>query len=136
MAARKRLVTGGVDTHKHTHHAAAQDATGRLLGDAQSPTTAAGYAALLDWLRGFGRVQAVGVEGTGSYGAGLARYLTEQQITVMEVDRPGPTASYATGGASPTRSTRSRLLGRCWPAPPPASRRRAPARSRRSAPCG
>jgi transposase len=101
MAAKKRSVTGGVDTHKHTHHAAALDATGRLLGHAQFPTTAAGYAALHEWLRGFGRVQAVGVEGTGSYGAGLARYLTEQQITAMEVDRPDRKLRHRQGKSDP-----------------------------------
>jgi hypothetical protein len=82
MAASKRSVTGGVDTHKATHHAAALDQTGRLLGDAEFPATTAGYAALLAWLRGFGRVDKVGVEGTGSYGAGLARYLTAHKAVL------------------------------------------------------
>jgi transposase len=88
MAAKKRHVIGGVDTHARTHHAAALDPTGRLLGDAQFPATATGYVALLTWLRRFGTVIKVGVEGTGSYGAGLARHLTEQKVSVVEVDRP------------------------------------------------
>jgi transposase len=81
-------VTGGVDTHKDTHTAAAVDAAGRMLGNAQFPATAAGYAALLAWLTGFGRLVLVGVEGTGAYGAGLARFLREHGIRLVEVDRP------------------------------------------------
>lgn len=82
------LVTGGVDTHKDTHTAAAIDAAGRMLGSAQFPATAAGYAALLNWLGGLGQLALVGVEGTGVYGAGLARYLHSQLVPVVEVDRP------------------------------------------------
>jgi hypothetical protein len=86
--ARKRLdVTGGVDTHKDTHTAAALDSAGRVLGTEQFDTTMAGFTALLAWLRGFGRVQAVGVEGTGAYGAGLTRFLAKA-VRVIEVDRP------------------------------------------------
>jgi len=81
-------VTGGVDTHKDTHVAAAKDGLGRVLGTQAFPTTAAGYVALLEWLQGWGLVVAVGVEGTGSYGAGLARYLTRQNVRVVEVNRP------------------------------------------------
>jgi transposase len=72
MTSKKRQVIGGVDTHRDTHHAAAIDQTGGLLGDAEFPAAAIGYAALLAWLRGYGSVVNVGVEGTGSYGAGLA----------------------------------------------------------------
>jgi transposase len=81
-------VTGGVDTHKDTHTAAAVDAAGRVLGNAQFPATPAGYAALLAWLCGFGRLVLVGVEGTGAYGAGLARFLREHGVALVEVDRP------------------------------------------------
>jgi transposase len=88
MAAKKKPVTGGVDTHKDFHHAAAVDQAGRLLGDQQFAADAAGYRLLLAWLGTFGPVVKVGVEGTGSYGAGLARYLAEQHIEVVEVDRP------------------------------------------------
>jgi transposase len=88
MAASRRPVTGGVDTHKDTHHAAVADQTGRVLADKQFPATAPGYRALLAWMRRFGRLIKVGVEGTGSYGAGLTRFLTSQGIEVVEVDRP------------------------------------------------
>jgi transposase len=101
MAASKRSVTGGVDTHKSTHHAAVLDAAGRLLGDAEFPATAAGYAELLTWLRGFGRLVKVGVEGTGSYGAGLARYLAAKKVRVVEVDRPDRKARRSKGKSDP-----------------------------------
>jgi transposase len=81
-------VTGGVDTHKDTHVAAAKDALGRVLGTQAFPATTAGFTALMGWLSGWGTVSAVGVEGTGSYGAGLARYLTAQGVPVVEVNRP------------------------------------------------
>jgi transposase len=82
------LVTGGVDTHKDTHTAAAVDAAGRMLGSAQFPATPAGYAALLGWLGSHGQLVLVGVEGTGVYGAGLARFLHTHGVPVVEVDRP------------------------------------------------
>ena len=70
-----RPITGGVDTHLDVHVAAAVDANGGVLGVESFPTTTAGFAELHDWLAGFGAVDRVGVEGTGAYGAGLARYL-------------------------------------------------------------
>ncbi len=83
-----RCVTGGVDTHKDTHVAAALDQLGRVLGTEAFPTTPAGYRALLRWLHSFGSVGPVGVEGTGAWGAGLARFLTAQGVEVIEVTRP------------------------------------------------
>ena len=83
-----RPVTGGVDTHLDQHVAAALDATGALLGVESFPATAAGYRDLHGWLAGFGEVVAVGVEGTGAYGVGLARFLHGEAVTVIEVDRP------------------------------------------------
>jgi len=82
------VVIGGVDTHKDLHVAAVVDADDRVLGTASFPTTRAGYRTLLAWMRGFGHLERVGVEGTGSYGAGLHRYLTGQGIEVWEVARP------------------------------------------------
>ena len=81
-------VAGGVDTHLDTHTAAVIDQVGRVLGTQQFPATAAGYTALLNWMRGFGGLGRVGVEGTGAYGAGLARRLRDEQVEVIEVDRP------------------------------------------------
>jgi transposase len=101
MAARRKPVTGGVDTHGKTHHAAVLDQTGRLLGDAGFAATPAGYQALLAWLCSFGRPVKVGVEGTGSYGAGLARYLSSRQVQVVEVDRPDRKTRRARGKSDP-----------------------------------
>jgi transposase len=81
-------VAGGVDTHSDTHTAAVIDLIGRVLGTAVFPADAAGYAALLAWMQGFGRLVRIGVEGTGVYGAGLARVLHDNGLDVVEVDRP------------------------------------------------
>lgn len=83
-----RRITGGVDTHLDVHVAAALDERGTLLGVEGFATTAAGYRALLHFLEGFGTIELVGVEGTGSYGAGLTRHLLHQEVAVVEVDRP------------------------------------------------
>ena len=81
-------ITGGVDTHRDVHVAAALDERGGLLDTQEFPTTAAGYHQLLVWLGSFGPVARVGVEGTGTYGAGLARHLLDHHVEVIEVDRP------------------------------------------------
>ena len=81
-------VFGGVDTHRDCHVAAVVDTAGRVLGTAPFPADAAGFEELGGWLRSQGRVVRVGVEGTGSYGAGLTRYLTGIGIEVVEVNRP------------------------------------------------
>jgi transposase len=82
-------ITGGVDTHLEFHVAAARDGLGRVLGTQKFPATQTGYADLLAWLTGFGpQVAVVGVEGTGSYGAGLTTYLTHHDVRVVEVNRP------------------------------------------------
>jgi len=81
-------ITGGVDTHLDVHVAAALDDRGSLLGVANFATTPSGYRELFSWLQGFGEVELVGIEGTGSYGAGLTRHLHDNGIAVVEVDRP------------------------------------------------
>jgi transposase len=78
----------GVDTHLDFHVAVALDHLGRRLGEASVPTTPKGYQKLLRWAEGFGPVRCAGVEGTSSYGAGLARYLRARGIEVLEVERP------------------------------------------------
>lgn len=82
------VVTGGVDTHKDTHTASVLDHLGRFMGTRTFPATLTGYAALRDWMTGFGTISAVGVEGTRSYGTGLTLYLATQAITVIEVNQP------------------------------------------------
>ena len=88
MVDTSRPVTGGVDTHLDVNVAAALDGIGGLLGVEQFPTSPAGNKALLVWLKTFGTIARVGVEGTGSYGAPLARYLRRAGVEVVEVDRP------------------------------------------------
>ncbi|MBX3210175.1 MAG: IS110 family transposase [Labilithrix sp.] len=94
-------VTGGVDTHKDTHTAAVLDATGRALGSATFPASAAGYAQLLEWLRSFGELDRVGIEGTGSYGSGLTQYLREARVNLVEVNRPNRQARRRHGKSDP-----------------------------------
>ena len=81
-------IVGGVDTHLEMHVAGALDDRGGLLGTASFATTPEGYRELVEWLGSFGEVALVGVEGTGSYGTGLTRYLQAAGIAVVEVDRP------------------------------------------------
>lgn len=83
-----RRVVVGVDTHTAVHCAAVIAQTGRLLDTQEFAASAAGYCRLLRWAGTFDQVEAVGVEGTGAYGAGLARHLTEHGVTVLEVPRP------------------------------------------------
>src|SRR5712691_3071915 len=95
------LVTGGAGTHLDLNVAAALDPVGGLLAVAEFPATSAGHRDLLGWLSGFGPVARVGVEGTGSYGAGLARFLRAAGVQIVEVDRPQP------AGPPPGRQVRS-----------------------------
>jgi len=83
-----RNVVGGVDTHADTHVAAAVDANGGVLGIESFPADESGFEALLGWLTSHGEIQVVGVEGTGSWGVGLSRFLHDHGVTVIEVDRP------------------------------------------------
>ena len=94
-------VTVGVDTHKDTHVAAARDQLGRRLATTQVQATSAGYATLLGWARSLGQVQAWGVEGTGSYGAGLARFLASHGQRVLEVNRPDRATRRRRGKSDP-----------------------------------
>ena len=81
-------VTGGVDTHSEVHVAAAVNNIGKVLGTASFPVTTAGYQELLLWVRSFGLLIRVGIEGTGAYGAGLFRHLHDEGVVVVEVNRP------------------------------------------------
>lgn len=96
-----RAVTGGVDTHGDVHMAAALNELGGVLGTRSFPATAAGYGELSRWLASFGAVARVGVEGTGAYGAGLARHLDACGIEVVEVDRPNRQARRRHGKSDP-----------------------------------
>jgi transposase len=84
-----RRVTGGVDTHDDVHVAAVCDTeTGRVIDTSPFPTTDAGYAELLSWMTAHGTIDHIGVESTGSWGAGLTRHLSAAGVEVIEVDRP------------------------------------------------
>ena len=110
-----RAVIGGVDTHLDVHVAAALDPIGGVLGVESFPTTARGYRRLLEWLQSFGAVERVGVEGTGAYGAGLARFLARAGIEVVEVDRPNRQARRQKGKSDPedaVEAARGVLSGR------------------------
>ncbi|UIJ59789.1 MULTISPECIES: IS110 family RNA-guided transposase [Amycolatopsis] len=97
----KRRIAGGVDTHGDTHHAAVVLLNGARVADAEFPATQRGYDQLLSWLRSHGRLHAVGVEGTSSYGAGLARHLASTDVTVVEVNRPDRRQRRAKGKSDP-----------------------------------
>jgi transposase len=81
-------VTVGIDTHGEVHVAALLDERGRLLGTESFTSTASGHRRLERWAQGFGTIDAVGIEGTGAWGAGIARHLAGAGHRVVEVDRP------------------------------------------------
>src|SRR2546430_8506343 len=109
-----RPITGGVDTHAGTHVAAALDSVGGLPGVREFPATPAGYAGLPGWLGGFGTVALAGIEGTGSYGAGLARHVAAAGIRVGRGSPPGP-AGPAPAGPARSAGRRQRRAGGAVP---------------------
>jgi transposase len=94
-------VTVGVDTHKDTHAAVALDPVGRVVGNIEIQTGLKGYRRLLDWSKALAEDLQFGIEGTGSFGAGLSRFLAEQGQKVVEVDRPNRKARRAKGKSDP-----------------------------------
>src|SRR5258708_877981 len=116
-----RAITGGVDPHADVHVAAALDPIGGLLGVREFPATPAGYARLLGWLGGFGTVCLVGIEGTGSYGAGLSRHVSAAGVRVVEVDRSDRQDRRRQGKSDPldaVSAARAAQSGRAARAPP------------------
>ena len=108
-------ITGGVDTHLDIHVAAALNAIGGLLGVESFPADGPGYRRLLSWLESFGTVVLIGVEGTGSYGAGLTRHLHDKGVSVVEVDRPNRQERRRAGKSDPidaVEAARAALSGR------------------------
>lgn len=97
MANATAVVVGGVDTHKHVHHAAALSTRGELLGTSEFSTSLKGHEQLLGWLQDFGDVQAIGIEGTGFFGASLTRFLQGEGVAVLDVNRPNRAARRADG---------------------------------------
>ena len=95
-------VVVGVDTHQDEHVAVAIDQQGVRLAERHTPASSYGYGELERWSHTLGEVRAFGVEGTGSYGAGLARFLTGRGFTVIEVNRPDRSTRYRKGKSDPT----------------------------------
>jgi transposase len=92
----------GVDTHLDKHVAVLISDTGKYLATLSIDTTITGYQSLLTWSKSFGHVHRAGVEGTGTYGAGLTRFLSEQDITVFEINRPDRSMRRSRGKSDPT----------------------------------
>jgi transposase len=92
-----QVITGGVDTHQVSHHAAVVDEQLRAVADREFPATQSGYQQLLDWMATFGLLSGVGVESTGSYGAGLARHLLAAGVEVHEIQRPENNTRHTVG---------------------------------------
>ncbi|MEU4995971.1 transposase [Streptomyces sp. NPDC021622] len=91
----------GVDTHGEVHVAVLVCPLGQVLGAKSFPATAVGYRRLLAWARKRGTVRRAGVEGTGTFGAGLSRYLLAEQVVVFEVNRPDRSARRLLGKPDP-----------------------------------
>jgi transposase len=92
----------GVDTHLDIHVGALINVTGQLLGTLAVETKISGYLKLLAWAKSFGSLQRAGVEGTGTYGAGLAQVLRDHGIAVFEVNRPDRSKRRLEGKSDPT----------------------------------
>ena len=107
-----RKVIVGVDTHKHVHVAVAIDSWGIRLRDQAFVADSGGYQALITWAETHGRIEAFGIEGTGSYGSSLARAVRRAGHRVVEVNRGGARAAPP---ASPTPSMPRSPRGPCWP---------------------
>ena len=111
-----RLIVGGVDTHRDVNVAAVVDMNGGLLGVESFATTADGHRQLSSWMAEFGTIERVGIEGTGAYGAGLARHFARASVRVIEVDRPNQQKRRRHGKSDrldAVEAARGALSGRC-----------------------
>jgi len=127
MSKEPLCVFGGVDTHKDVHVAAVVDERGKILDTAPFEANTKGYAALTRWLEGFGTLVKVGVEGTGSYGAGLTRHLQAHDVEVVEVNRPNRQMRRQRGKSDPVdaeSAARAALNGEATVVPGPRGHRR------------
>ena len=101
MANEATKIIAGIDTHADRHHVAVINEHGRPLADREFLAVGYGYRKIVDFITSYGTVTAVGVEGTGSYGAELARTLRAAGLTVLEVNRPNRAARRLRGGSDP-----------------------------------
>ena len=109
-----REVILGVDTHLDAHVGVVIDGVGKVLGTLVAAVGLHGYQQLLQWSRSFGACARAGVEGTGTYGAGLARVLRDAGIEVLEVNRADRSKRRLRGKSDPTdaeNAARAVLLG-------------------------
>ena len=117
IAQRTERVVVGVDTHADLHVAAALDPLGRMLGRLEVGTSTRGYTQLLKWAHTFSPTTTFGVEGTGAYGAGLARFLVDAGCEVIEINRPGSSRPSRTRQVrSDRRRSRSAIGAGRWSA--------------------
>ncbi|UKA56883.1 IS110 family transposase [Arthrobacter sp. FW306-2-2C-D06B] len=115
MAKQHPKVIAGIDTHADTHHVAVISETGQHLADREFLAVGSGYRKIVEFIIGFGPVVAVGVEGTGSYGAELSRVLSREGIQVLEVMRPNRQGRRLKGKSDPLdayQAAESALAGR------------------------
>ena len=108
-------ITGGVDTHRDTHMAAALDERGVKLGVREFLSTTAGHRDMLDWFESFGPVERIGVESTGTYGAGLTRFLHRNDVMVIEVACGDRQARRSHGKSDPVDAIAAARSTRCVP---------------------
>ncbi|MFI6352201.1 transposase [Streptomyces sp. NPDC050743] len=107
-----REVVLGVDTHRDAHVAAVLSLVGEVIGTEEFPASAAGYRDLLGWARASGTVRRAGVEGTGSFGAALSRYLLAQGVDVFRCESVRPGGPPSARQVGPRSMPRTRP-GRC-----------------------
>lgn len=110
----------GVDTHLDIHMGVLISNTGKLLGELTAETNTAGYHKLLTWAQSFGMLKQAGVEGTGTYGAGLAQVLRDHGVAVYEVNRPDRSRRRLQGKSDPIdaeNAARAVLAGRATAIP-------------------
>ncbi|MCP9001569.1 transposase, partial [Pseudarthrobacter sp. RMG13] len=115
MANEHLKVIAGIDTHADTHHVAVITETGVHIADKEFLAVSSGYQKIITFITGFGQVVAVGVEGTGSYGAELSRVLAKEGVQVFEVMRPNRQGRRLKGKSDPLdayQAAESALAGR------------------------
>ena len=101
MATETTNVIAGIDTHADTHHVAVINEYGKPLADREFLAVGSGYRKIVEFITSYGSVTAVGVEGTGSYGAEIARALRGEGLSVLEVNRPNRAARRLKGKSDP-----------------------------------
>ena len=102
-------LVAGIDTHKDTHNVAILDHIGRAVLDRQFMATPDGYRRIVDFLHSAGTVERVGIEGTGSYGAGVTRVLSAEGFNVAEVARPNRRSRRLRGKSDPLDAKQAAL---------------------------